>query len=395
MKLPGYIVYILSRLETSGHEAFLAGGCVRDCIMGRAPHDWDITTSAMPEEVMAVFPHTAPTGIKYGTVTVLTEEGSAEVTTFRCDGVYSGHRRPENVEFVHSLAEDLKRRDFTINAMAMDKSGALTDLFGGVEDIKRRVIRCVGEPERRFSEDALRMFRAIRFSAVLGFEIESDTRSAIESCAGLAVSLSGERVRDELEKTIMSETPEKVADIIRLGLMTAYGLSAASAADDKLFYRIGLLPKEPRLRWSGLCAAVCREAGAAERLLSGLRLDRETIRGAAAGERLWKNIAAADKSKIKLLLKDNGREAVLCAAAWQDIINGDRAVKRVRDISDGSECCRIKDLAINGSDIMKLGIREGREIGKILDLLFLYVLEDEKNNSRERLTEKARELINE
>ena len=176
----------------------MAGGCVRDTLMGRRPNDWDVATSAAPEAVQSLFRRTVPTGLRHGTVTVLYGGGRCEVTTYRVEGAYSDHRRPDSVRFTPSLSDDLSRRDFTINAMAMDASGNVTDPFGGREDISRRIVRCVGEPRERFEEDALRMLRAVRFAAKLGFEIEAGTRCAIRRCAPLAASLSAERVAGEL-----------------------------------------------------------------------------------------------------------------------------------------------------------------------------------------------------
>lgn len=184
---------IIKTLEDAGFEARYVGGCVRDTLLDRPIHDWDIASQALPEDVLRLFPHCVPTGIRHGTVTVLLDGVSAEVTTYRLDGAYHDGRHPDGVRFVRSLAEDLARRDFTINAMAMDESGAVTDLFGGREDLSRRVIRCVGEPETRFREDALRMLRAYRFAAQLGFSLDAQTQAAIQRCAPLCASLSRER----------------------------------------------------------------------------------------------------------------------------------------------------------------------------------------------------------
>ena len=180
---PKYVIHILKTLEGAGYHAVLAGGCVRDTILGRRPNDWDIATSAPPDAVQRLFARTVPTGIRHGTVTVLYGGGKCEVTTWRVEGAYSDHRRPDSVEFTPSLAEDLARRDFTINAMAMDVRGELTDPFGGRADLERGIIRCVGEPRARFAEDALRMLRAVRFAAKLGFELDGATLAAALECA--------------------------------------------------------------------------------------------------------------------------------------------------------------------------------------------------------------------
>lgn len=176
---------IIKTLERAGFEARYVGGCVRDTLLNRPIHDWDIASQALPEDVMHLFAHCVPTGLKHGTVTVLLDGVSAEVTTYRLDGAYHDGRHPDGVRFVRSLADDLARRDFTINAMAMDESGAITDLFGGRDDLTRHVIRCVGDPETRFREDALRMLRAYRFAAQLGFSLDEQTQAAIRRCAPL------------------------------------------------------------------------------------------------------------------------------------------------------------------------------------------------------------------
>ena len=192
--IPKYIYNILKRINNSGFESYLVGGCVRDMLIRRHIHDWDIATSASPEEVIRIFPKTLPTGIKFGTVTVLSDGGKAEVTTFRSEGIYNDGRRPENVSFVSSLPVDLSRRDFTVNAMAMDIDGRITDLYGGIDDLLSKTIQCVGDPQKRFSEDALRMFRAVRFSAQLGFDIEGSTKDAIIKLSHLSKRLSVERI---------------------------------------------------------------------------------------------------------------------------------------------------------------------------------------------------------
>lgn len=201
---PRYVRRVLNSLSSRGHIACLVGGCVRDMLLGVYPNDWDISTSALPEEVMELFPDTIPTGIKHGTVTVKQGSRRVEVTTFRRDGGYTDHRHPDEVSFVGDLTSDLSRRDFTINAMAVNPDGLITDLFGGIRDLRNGLIRCVGVPGVRFKEDALRMFRALRFSARLGFEIEEGTRMAIEKCAPLAADIAAERVGEELQKLLVS-----------------------------------------------------------------------------------------------------------------------------------------------------------------------------------------------
>ncbi|MBQ5360668.1 MAG: CCA tRNA nucleotidyltransferase, partial [Lachnospiraceae bacterium] len=199
---------IIDVIQQAGYEAYVVGGCVRDSVMGRKPNDWDITTSALPTDVKALFKRTVDTGLKHGTVTVLMGGESFEVTTYRIDGEYGDGRHPDQVTFTASLEEDLKRRDFTINAMAYNYTAGLVDLFDGREDLRRKCIRAVGDPEKRFSEDALRILRAVRFAAQFGFGIEPETAGAIRELAPTLQKVSAERIRDELNKLLVSDHPE-------------------------------------------------------------------------------------------------------------------------------------------------------------------------------------------
>ncbi|MBO7631761.1 MAG: CCA tRNA nucleotidyltransferase, partial [Lachnospiraceae bacterium] len=196
--LPENVKRIIRTLETAGFEAYAVGGCVRDALFDRVPQDWDITTSALPEEVKGLFPRTVDTGIEHGTVTIMLGQEGYEVTTYRIDGKYEDCRHPDSVTFTRSLKEDLLRRDFTINAMAYNESTGLVDLFGGIEDLQAGIIRAVGNPTERFSEDALRILRAVRFAAQLGFTIEPETKQAMKTLSGNLKVVSAERIREEL-----------------------------------------------------------------------------------------------------------------------------------------------------------------------------------------------------
>ena len=219
---PKYVKHILITLQSRGHAAYLVGGCVRDSILGRSPDDWDITTSAKPEQVKALFHRTVDTGLQHGTVTVLMEKEGYEVTTYRVDGEYEDGRHPKEVTFTASLEEDLKRRDFTINAMAYNPSSGLVDLFGGLEDIERKIIRCVGDPLERFTEDALRIMRAVRFSAQLGFAIEEETRKALKVLAPNLKHVSAERIQVELVKLLMSPHPDYLRVAYEAGITAEF-----------------------------------------------------------------------------------------------------------------------------------------------------------------------------
>lgn len=360
---PKYVLNILCALDSAGHRAVLAGGCVRDSLLGRRPSDWDIASSASPEEVLALFPRCVPTGIKHGTVTVLSGGGSVEVTAFRAEGGYSDHRRPDSVSFGCPLEADLARRDLTVNAMAMDAAGEITDPFGGRDDLRRRLLRCVGEPERRFDEDALRMLRTVRFSAQLGFDIEPRTLEAIRALAHLASGLSAERVRDELLKTLRSPAPGLVWQLVDLGLLDAcLAPGDASAPREAL----DVLPIYARL------AHFCRdlELGgyimSTDRFLAALRFDGETLRRTASAVEVLKS----GSRDWKRLLRDHGEAAVLAAHPKNRAL---RAVLR------SGECWELSSLAIGGRELAALGY-SGPELGRELRRLLDHVIDCPADN---------------
>ncbi len=371
---PKYVLNILCALDSAGHRAVLAGGCVRDSLLGRRPSDWDIASSASPEEVLALFPRCVPTGIKHGTVTVLSGGGSVEVTAFRAEGGYSDHRRPDSVSFGCPLEADLARRDLTVNAMAMDAAGEITDPFGGRDDLRRRLLRCVGEPERRFDEDALRMLRTVRFSAQLGFEIEPRTLEAIRALAHLASGLSAERVRDELLKTLRSPAPGLVWQLVDLGLLGAcLAPGDASAPREAL----DVLPIYARL------AHFCRglELGgyimSTDRFLAALRFDGETLRRTASAVEVLKS----GSRDWKRLLRGHGKAAVLAAHPKNRAL---RAVLR------SGECWELSSLAIGGRELAALGY-SGPELGRELRRLLDHVIDCPADNRADilcKLTER-------
>ena len=218
IQIPEKAKNIIETIQNAGFEAYVVGGCVRDSILGRCPEDWDITTSARPEQVKALFRRTIDTGIQHGTVTVMLDKEGFEVTTYRVDGKYEDSRHPKEVTFTPNLEEDLKRRDFTINAMAYNETEGLIDIFGGLQDIGAKLIRCVGDPEERFGEDALRIMRAIRFSAQLGYEIHEDTEAAIRKLAPTLQKISAERIQVELTKLLISPHPDTLRDAYDMGV---------------------------------------------------------------------------------------------------------------------------------------------------------------------------------
>lgn len=373
---PKYVLNILCALDSAGHRAVLAGGCVRDSLLGRRPSDWDIASSASPKEVLALFPRCVPTGIKHGTVTVLSGGGSVEVTAFRAEGGYSDHRRPDSVSFGCPLEADLARRDLTVNAMAMDAAGEITDPFGGRDDLRRRLLRCVGEPERRFDEDALRMLRTVRFSAQLGFEIEPRTLEAIRALAHLASGLSAERVRDELLKTLRSPAPGLVWQLVDLGLLGAcLAPGDASAPREAL----DVLPIYARL------AHFCRdlELGgyimSTDRFLAALRFDGETLRRTASAVEVLKS----GSRDWKRLLRGHGEAAVLAAHPKNRAL---RAVLR------SGECWELSSLAIGGRELAALGY-SGPELGRELRRLLDHVIDCPADNRADILCKLAERKV--
>lgn len=385
IRVPEYVRAILDRLEANKYSAYLVGGCLRDMLLGRPIHDWDIATSASGAVVVSLFPKTAETGLRFGTVTVITGEGNVEVTTLRSDGAYRDRRRPDSVQFVNDLNEDLKRRDFTMNAMAMTCSGDLRDPFGGREDIKRRLIRCVGDAESRLNEDALRMFRALRFSAQLSFDIEEHTLAAIKKCAPLCAALSAERVRDETEKILMSDMPEIIGTAVECGLFA--GRMNAKAVKPENLERIAKLPKNRMMRWSAFCAFLL-SAGlidSAADFLRKLRLDARTVKNGSAGAAAALRRELPDRLSIKKLLSRSGVEATLCAAAADEALWAGGAVSRTQEVISSGECFSFKDLAVTGGDLIELGFRQGKTLGQVLNGLLEHVIEHPEDNKREML----------
>ncbi|MDY5564471.1 MAG: CCA tRNA nucleotidyltransferase [Candidatus Limivicinus sp.] len=381
---PKYVRQVLRGLQARGHVAYLVGGCVRDMALGVRPHDWDICTSALPEQVMEVFPGALPTGLKHGTVTVRLNSRSVEVTTFRSEENYADHRHPETVRFVGELTTDLSRRDFTINAMALSPDGLIMDPFGGLTDLEHRCIRCVGSPELRFEEDALRMFRALRFSARLDFTIEEATLAAIGKKAHLASALAAERIRDEVEKTLLTPRPETVGLMQHLGLLDGFLCARADALPElKLLTK---LPRKALDRWMALCVILRRRGliSSVEDFLTALRLDSRTIRCCTDGAALLEGRKPRGAPEWKRLLRRWGVDTVSCAARCRDALDGGSSSRELKSVLKSGECFSMKHLAVSGDDLTALGLK-GRELGEMLNFLLDYVIEYPENNRRELL----------
>lgn len=387
--IPKYIKNILLALQARGHLAYLVGGCVRDFIMEITPQDWDICTSALPEEVMEIFPESRPTGLKHGTVTVVLGNKTAEVTTFRTEGDYRDHRRPDSVTFVSDLISDLSRRDFTMNAIALSPDGMISDPFGGIGDIANKTIKCVGDPNVRFGEDALRMFRALRFSARLGFNIDYETLSAIEDKAYLASELAPERVREELEKILLTAHPETMSAVISFGLLGRYIPETGLKMPD--FSAISGIRKKALPRWATFSIMLQKFGfiSSVEDFLLSLRLDGSTVRISEAASDMLESPVPADKLSWKKALNKYGVDAASCAAVAYDAINGTNCEKELKAVLKSGECFSVKHLAVSGDDLLSLGLR-GPELGEMLSFLLDYVMEYPDNNRREILLELAK-----
>lgn len=387
---PKYVKQVLMGLQAREHRAYLVGGCVRDMLLGAAPQDWDICTSALPEEVMEIFPASRPTGLRHGTVTVVVGSHAVEVTTFRSDGDYTDHRRPDSISFVTDLTVDLGRRDFTMNAVALSVDGLVVDPYGGIDDIGRRLIRCVGEPDKRFEEDALRMFRAYRFAARLGFRIEADTLAAISAKAPLAAGLSAERVRDELEKTLLTKHTERLGDMISAGLLSRYVTGKGWARPD--YAAISRQSRKALPRWA-VFTAMLEKYGwipSTREFLEALRLDGRTIRCCSDSSELIKTPAPEDKLTWKRLLNSRGVDSVTCAALAYDAVNGTDCERQLAAVLKSGECFSLKHLAVSGDDLLALGYR-GTELGEMMRFLLDYVMEYPENNRRELLLALAKD----
>jgi len=399
--IPEYILNILRRLEAAGETAVLVGGCVRDLLDSAVPRDYDVATSALPERVASLFSHTVPTGIRHGTVTVLDFGEPVEVTTFRTEGEYRDHRRPETVTFVSALEADLARRDFTVNAMAFDLCGEIYDPFDGRKDLENRVLRAVGDPAERFREDALRMLRAVRFSA-RGFEIEEKTLAAMRKNAALTSHVATERIAAELIVALTSANPEKVTVMFSFGMLD-HILQRKTVAIDCVILR--KIPQN--LRFFAL-AALLKAAGAiesAERFARALKLDGKMVSLARATGKP----APQTRAAWKFFIAKNGETAVLALAAAADAVADELAAKSeagvttvpqnleisnlalVGEILAGGEPCTLGDLAIGGSDLLVFGFR-GKAIGEILWALMEKVCETPRLNTREDLLLEIRKI---
>lgn len=440
MNLPADVQNIISILESNGHEAYAVGGCVRDCILGKVPHDWDITTSALPQQVKALFERTFDTGIEHGTVTVLMHGVGYEVTTYRVDGKYEDGRHPKEVTFTASLEEDLKRRDFTINAMAYNDTKGLVDLFGGEADLQAGIIKAVGNPIERFTEDALRMLRALRFSAQLGFEIEQETYEAIKTLAPTLEKISAERIQVEMVKLVTSAHPERIRDVYATGLTKIFfpefdAMMECDQVNKHHMYTVGehtivsmgLAPEDKVIRLTmmlhDIAKPVCKTtdengqnhfkmhpvkgAEMARDILRRLKFDNDTTDKVCNLVKNHDDRPEINKRNVRRMIIRVGKENFpnLLAVKRADTLAQSMyhreeklayiaELERVYDeIVAAGDCLKIKDLQINGKDLIAMGVPQGQRIGEVLSTIFDAVVENPELNQRETLLNMAKSVI--
>ena len=403
--IPEDVKVIIQMIEHSGHEAFVVGGCVRDILMGREPDDWDITTSATPDEVKRIFVKTVDTGIKHGTVTVIMRGNGYEVTTYRIDGDYEDGRHPQNVRFTRSLREDLKRRDFTINAIAYNDKKGLQDEFGGISDLERHLIKAVGDPFERFDEDALRMLRAIRFSAQLGFNIDGNTYNAICAMSDRIKYVSIERVQAELTKTMLSPHPELVTEFQETGLLIEIlpELNRVLSSRDAQVIRplLNHVPATISMRYAALLSTL--DYTEARKVMKDLRLDNNTIDTATQIIRYSKDEEKIPENEygVRKAMSQYGPrllENLFIFADAQIQTREDvtgltmrghrlhlRTIKRYcEEIISRGDCVNVRDLDISGTDLVNRGL-SGAKVGETLEWLLDIVLENPRLNEKETL----------
>jgi tRNA nucleotidyltransferase (CCA-adding enzyme) len=389
ISIPAEIASILEKLRGLGYEAQPVGGCVRDSLLGLIPGDWDIATSALPEEVIACFgeDHTIPTGLRHGTVTVRSGSRLSEVTTYRTEGAYTDHRRPDEVRFVSSLAEDLGRRDFTVNAMALDEGGRVVDLFGGQADLEGKRIRCVGSPETRFREDALRILRALRFAARLGFAIEEATGRAMLACRGLLGSVSPERVFAELRGFLSAPKPGRLAEKFAPVLAEVLpGLGEAAIRENA-----GALD-DARADFSLRMALLCRSSEATEALAlaEALRFDNRTKKRFLAFSEALKAPMPRDRGELLATVRPLGWEDAALLAA---LPGREGFAALLQEAEAAALPLYAEGLALGGAELLAMGARPGPELGETLEALLEAVWQGEAENTADGLRPLAKKLL--
>lgn len=432
IQLPEKVNTIIQTLQEHGYEAYAVGGCVRDSLLGREPGDWDITTSASPEETKKLFARTVDTGIEHGTVTVLLGKEGFEVTTYRIDGKYEDSRHPTEVIFTRNLREDLLRRDFTINAMAYNDTEGIVDIFGGMDDLKRKIIRCVGNARERFGEDALRIMRGVRFAAQLGFSLEKETKEAMAELAPTLEKISAERIQTELVKLLVSNSPELIREAYHLGI-TAVILpefdEMMQTGQETKYHRYDVgehtvqavcnVPPEKVLRLTMLLHDVAkpemktvdadgtahfkghdiRGEQKAKEILRRLKFDNDTIHKVTKLVRWHDYRMPAEKKNVRKAMSKISEELfpmyllvkradILAHSMYrreEELENLSGLQKCYEEIVADHECVSLKQLAVTGTDLIGIGMKPGKQIGEVLNELLRIVLEYPEFNNKEHL----------
>ena len=431
--------FILDRLSDAGFEAYIAGGAVRDLLMNKTPHDYDIATNALPDEVKRIFKRTIDTGIKHGTVTVIHNQTGYEVTTFRSDGDYPDGRRPASVRFISDPKRDCQRRDFTINAIMYSPKTGILDHVGGVRDIENGIIRCVGDAQKRLCEDALRMMRAIRFSAVLGFKIDNETERAIKAHSILIKKVSSERILEELNKILLSERPEYIGELRRVGLLKhimpeldrCFGEPQRNKyhiydVGEHIMHTIKYSEPDLILRWAALLHDIgkpcCPSTDAkgtihfyghhrdsrriAVDVLHRLHMDSDSIRDITLLVENHDYRVDANFTAVKRMMSKTGAELFEKLMLLQKADNKaknpkffndkcrriDNALAIYKEVIALRQPYRVSDLCVNGRDLMNVGYRQGREIGDALKMMLDEVIINPELNTRTYLMRRAKEI---
>ncbi|MCQ2451031.1 MAG: CCA tRNA nucleotidyltransferase [Clostridia bacterium] len=382
--IPFEIEKIIDTLYENGYEGFIVGGCVRDILLKKTPHDFDITTNALPENVKAIFPKTVDTGIKHGTVTVITENNTpVEVTTYRTETEYKDMRHPENVVFVGDIKEDLSRRDFTVNALAYNKRKGLIDCFGGENDLNHKILRAVGDPYKRFSEDALRILRLFRFSSTLSFSMENKTyTAALKLCKNLK-SISAERVFSELSKLLLGDNPDVLRPLIKNGGLESFGITG-----NKSLKKLSLLPKNFELRFFAFLEIYGLDF---DTVFSKLKVKNSVKKYCETAEKiLFLNKKSGDY-QIKLALSVCDISLIKDISDYKTVIKNtdiSEIYEKAKRIIKSNEPYKISQLALSGNDIKNLGFKD-KQVGDVLNILCEAVRKNPKINSPEKLKKAA------
>lgn len=430
IKLPNDVEYIINKINKKGFEAFAVGGCIRDSILNRNPNDWDITTNALPEDIIRIFDKTIPTGIKHGTITVVYNNENYEITTYRVDGDYVDSRRPDDVIFVKNIKEDLSRRDFTINALAYNYKDGLKDYYNGIDDINSEIIKAVGDPLVRFEEDALRMMRAVRFSSQLNFNIDNNTRESIKTLSSNISNISIERVRDEFNKLVIADV-KKLNDLLELGLLKEFipelsncvkveqenpyhiynvfnhTIVSADNIQNRLDLRLTMLFHDIGKREcksydkNGIAHFYkhnIKSSDLTQRIMKRMKYDNVIINKVVTLVKHHDNTINSSKSIRKLLSnigEDNFKDLLLVKKA--DLLGqnpkyhkeGLEQLKLIeskfKKIIKDNNCFSIKDLDITGNEVIDLGVKKGKDVGLVLKYLLDKVIEKPELNNRRDL----------